>query len=258
MNFSVENLEFYLLILVRISTFIFVAPFFSLSSVPRKIKIGIAVCISILVFQTLEYRMIVYDGVIGYAGLILKEAIVGLLIGYFANICSSILTFSGHIIDMEIGFSMVQLLDPVSKVQATITGNFYSYLVMLMMLISNLHHYLIITLVDSFKIVPITTAHIPTNLYVVMLKFLADFFIIGFRIVLPIFASILLLNSVLAILAKVAPQMNMFVIGMQLKVYVGLFILLLVIGLLPYVSDFIMDEVRVMVELILKSIKQEL
>lgn len=254
MKFSVEHLEIYLLILVRISAFVFAAPFFSLSSIPRKVKVGISVFIAILVFQTLAYQNVTYNGEIGYAGLILKEVIVGLLIGYFANICSSILTFSGHMIDMEIGFSMVQLFDPVAKVQATITGNFYSYLVMLMMLVSNLHHYLLLAIIDSFNIIPIASANIPPNLYLVMLKFLADFFIIGFRIVLPVFASILLLNSVLAILAKVAPQMNMFVIGMQLKVYMGLFIIFLIIGLLPSVSDFIMDEVKIMVELIIKNI----
>ena len=75
-----------------------------------------------------------------------------------------------------------------------------------------------------------------------MLDFLKDFFILGFRIILPMFATILIINIVLGILAKVAPQMNMFVIGLQLKVLVGLTVLIFMIGMLPYVTDFILEE----------------
>ena len=75
-----------------------------------------------------------------------------------------------------------------------------------------------------------------------MLKFITDYFIIGFRIVLPVFAAILVVNTILAILAKIAPQMNMFVIGMQLKIFVGLFVMILIIEMVPSVADFIFNE----------------
>jgi flagellar biosynthetic protein FliR len=69
-----------------------------------------------------------------------------------------------------------------------------------------------------------------------------NYFIIGFRIVLPIFAAMLIVNTILAILAKVAPQMNMFVIGFQLKIMTGLLILFLLTKFLPTVSGFIFNE----------------
>ena len=75
-----------------------------------------------------------------------------------------------------------------------------------------------------------------------MVRYMTDYFIIGFRIVLPIFAAILLVNTILAILAKIAPEMNMFVIGMQMKVLVGLFVMTIVIELVPSVADFIFNE----------------
>ena len=70
---------------------------------------------------------------------------------------------------------------------------------------------------------------------------------IGFRIALPVFATILLVNSILGILAKIAPQMNMFVIGLQLKVLAGLIILLAMAGMLPVISDFIFDQIKKMI-----------
>ena len=79
-------------------------------------------------------------------------------------------------------------------------------------------------------------------MYQLMVRYMTDYFIIGFRIVLPIFAAILLVNTILAILAKIAPEMNMFVIGMQMKVLVGLFVMTIVIELVPSVADFIFNE----------------
>lgn len=253
MTFTLQNLEYFFLILVRISAFIFIAPFFGMTNTPGKLKVGLSVFIAILIFQTIDYKALEYNSLVEYAGIVIKEAIVGLVIGYFANICSSILNFAGHMIDVDIGFSMVQILDPVTNVQSTITGNFYSYLVMLMLIVTNFHHYLIRALVDAFTIIPVGGANFRPSLYQAMFQFFTDYLVIGFRIILPIFAAMLLLNAVLAILAKVAPQMNMFVIGMQLKVFVGLFILFLIVGFLPSVTEFIFDEMKKMVELAINS-----
>lgn len=75
-----------------------------------------------------------------------------------------------------------------------------------------------------------------------MLQFVTDFCVIGFRIALPVFAALMIVNAVLAILAKVAPQMNMFVIGIQLKVLIGLVVLVVITAQLDSIADFIFDQ----------------
>lgn len=248
MTFSIQNLEIFLLILVRITAFIYVAPFFSLRNVPQKVKVGFSLFLAIILFNTVPNNTLTYDGVIGFAGLIIEEALVGVIIGFFTNISYYIISFSGQFIDNQVGFSMVNELDPVSLIQTTITANFYSYLVMLMMLITNLHHYIILALADTFTILPIGSANINPNLYILMAKFMEDYFIIGFRIVLPVFAATLIVSSVLGILAKAAPQMNMFVIGIQLKIIVGLLVLIVLTTFIPNVSNFIFDEMIYMMK----------
>jgi flagellar biosynthetic protein FliR len=247
MTFTVHDFEVFLLILVRITAFVYAAPFFSLRDIPQKVKVGFSLFFTLILFQIIPGQ-IQYDGVIGFATLIISELMVGLIVGFFANISYYILTFAGSIMDMEIGFSMVNQFDPVSNIQTTITSNFYMYLVMLIMLVTNMHYYLIQAIVDTFKMVPLGTAKISPDLYLLMLKFIKDYFIIGFRIVLPIFAGMLIVNSILAILAKIAPQLNMFVIGMQLKILIGLFILFLMVGFIPTVSGFIFDEMISMIK----------
>ncbi len=253
MTFTVHDFEVFLLILVRITAFVYVAPFFSLRNVPQKVKVGFSLFFSLILFQIVPGQ-IQYSGVIGFATLIISELMVGLIVGFFTNVSYYILSFAGSMMDMEIGFSMVNELDPVSNIQTTITSNYYSYIVMLMMLVTNLHHYLIQAVADTFKVIPLGTAKFRPDLYLLMLQFIKEYFIIGFRIVLPVFAGILIVNSILAILAKIAPQLNMFVIGLQLKVFVGLLILFLLVGFTSTVSEFIFDEMITMMKLAVEAL----
>lgn len=255
MTFEIRDIETFLLILVRITAFIFAAPFFSLRNVPQRVKVGFSLFFSIIIFQTIPLTTLNYQGVIGFAGLIISEAMVGLIIGFFANVSYYILSFAGQMMDMEMGFSMVNEFDPVSNFQTTITSNYYSYLIMLMMLVTNLHHYIITAIVDTYKVIPIGEANFKPAMYVLMLQFIKDYFIIGFRIVLPVFAAILVVNAILAILAKVAPQLNMFVIGLQLKVFVGLIILFLLTGFIPSISNLIFEEMIKMMRLGIEALR---
>ncbi len=242
MTFTLENFEAFLLILVRITGFVFTAPFFSLRNVPNRVKIGLAIFMTAILFYTVPFTSPEYESVIDYSIIIIKEALAGAIMGFFANIAYQILSFAGQMIDTEIGFSMINEIDPTSQVQTTITANLYGYMVLLMMFITNLHHYFIRAIIDSFQIIGLGEVIINTNIYKLMITFITDYFIIGFRIVLPVFAAILVVNTILAILVKIAPQMNMFVIGMQLKIFVGLFVMILIIDMVPSVADFIFNE----------------
>jgi flagellar biosynthetic protein FliR len=252
MTFTIENFELYLLILVRITGFIYTAPFFSLKNVPFRVKTGLAIFLAGILFYTVPYTTPDYDTVIAFAILIVKEALAGAIMGLFANIAYYILAFSGGLIDMEIGFSMVNEIDPTTNIQTTITANLYGYLIILIMIITNMHHFFLRALIDSFQVIELGRASFDTSLYKLMLQFIIDYFIIGFRIVLPIFAAILIVNTILAIITKIAPQMNMFVIGMQLKIFVGLIVLTMIMQLAVSVADKIFNEMK---ELLMQAIQ---
>lgn len=242
MSFSLEYFDVFFLILVRISAFIYTAPFFSVKGVPIRVKTGFSIFLTFIIFFSKPFDMPNYTNVITFSIIIVLEAIAGALMGLFANIAYYILSFAGRIIDMEIGFSMVNQLDPISMIQTSITSNLYGYLVMLMMMVTYLHHYFILGIIDSFEIINIGKVTLNPNIYKLGISFITDYFIIGFRIVLPIFAAILIVNTLLGILIKIAPQMNMFVIGLQVKILVGLIVLLIIISMIPAVSDFIFNK----------------
>lgn len=247
-TFSLVDFEILILILVRISCFVFVVPFYGTKNVPAQAKIGLSLVVSILIFGSVDQSAVTYTGVFGYAVIVLREGITGLLMGLAANICNSIILFAGNIIDMDIGLSMAQEFDPMTNSQVTITGNLYQYFVLLLLVATDMHHYLLRALVDSYEVIPVNAQVFDWNsLAGSMVQYMTDMFVIAFRIVLPVFACIMILNCILGIMAKVAPQMNMFAVGMQMKVLVGLTVLFLTVTLLPGIADFIFTEMKRMI-----------
>lgn len=247
-SFSLYDLEYFLLILCRVASFVFVVPFFGMQGTPpNRVKITFSIFTAMLLYQVLTpaENMVSYNSVFGYTLIVAKETITGLLLGLGANMCMTIINFAGHIADMETGLSMVNLMDPTTNQNVTITGVIYQYTFLLVFIASGMYRYLLGALADSFQLIPVNGAVFHADsLLNSMVRFMTDYILIGFRIILPIFCVILLLNAVLGVLAKVAPQMNMFAVGMQLKVIVGLSILFLSIGMLGNVSDFVFDEIK--------------
>ena len=250
LSFSIHDLEYFLLILTRVSCFVYIAPFFSMANTPARVRIGLSVAISVLLYEEITpSQAVICESLMEYAVVVMKEAVTGLLIGFSANICTSIVSFAGTIADMETGMSMATLMDPTTKESTSITGVLYQYVFMMLFLVTGMHRYLLGALADTFVLIPINGAVIHTDrLLGKIITFMSDYILIGFRIVLPIFCIILLLNAILGVMAKVSPQMNMFSVGIQLKVLTGLTALFLTVGMLPDAADFIMQEMKNMVE----------
>lgn len=250
---SQQDVELFFLVLVRVASFLSIAPFFRESGFPVRVKLGLAICLAYIIYLLLPPQTLPYDTTLGYATLVVKESIVGLLVGFASYICSTIVMFSGRIIDMDIGLSMANLYDPTTREQITLTGGFYQKLIMILFVLSGMHLYLVGAIVDTFTLIPVGGLKFNLLLYSSFVGFLTDYFIIGFRIVLPIFAVTLIVNCAMGIMTKVAPQIHMFSIGMQIKILAGLFVIFMTIILMPNIADFLYDEMKLMIVEVIKG-----
>ena len=248
-TFSYGDLEVYLLIVVRIMSFIFVCPFFGGRQTPNMVKIGYGLLLSILLYGAVPFYPPDYNTVAGYTVIVLKEAMVGLLIGLAVTLCQQITAFAGSVVDMQIGLSMVSMMDPATDQQVTITGSLYSQYLTIALIITGMYQYILRALVDSFTLIPINGAVIHADRMVnVMLAFMKNYIVIGFRICLPIFIITFVTNVVLGVLAKVSPQMNMFSVGIQIKIVVGLVIMFITVTMLSDASNFIYINMKEMIQ----------
>lgn len=252
---SQQDIEYFILILVRITSFVFLAPFFGMTNTPTQTKLGLSVFLTLIMYNVLPEMTVEYTSLLEYSAIVVKEAAAGLLIGFSAYICSNIILFAGRMIDMDMGLAMASMFDPTAMQMSTITGSLYNNLIMLLMLVSDMHVFLLSAIKDSFTLISIGNMKINASMYETMIGFLTNYFVIGFRIVLPIFVAILILNCALGIMTKIAPQIHMFSIGIQIKVIGGLIILFLIVPLLPTVASFIFRVMQEMVILVMKGMQ---
>ena len=112
---ALGQFELFVLILIRLASFVYAAPFFNTANVPRKFKVGFAIALSVIVYAIHPDMSVEYDNMIDYCIIALQEVIVGVILGAASFFCVQIIQFSGKIIDMDIGISMAQLYDPTTR-----------------------------------------------------------------------------------------------------------------------------------------------
>ncbi len=219
------------------------------------LKIGLAMAISTIVFTSGNVTEVVYvNSIMGYFMLILKEFFVGAIISYIVFFVFNSVYFTGHMTDQQIGYSMANVFDPMTNNQVPITGNLYYFSLCALFIINRGHHMVITAIFYSYKSLPIGKSYILGNsgLFFGIINIMVEFFKIGFLFALPIIGVILTMDVVLGVLVRAVPKMNVFVVGMPLKVIAGLATLWVIV---PIFSEIYYRIYNLVSELILNSIK---
>lgn len=249
-----NNVELFLLVFVRMTGLFVTAPIFGRKNVPVYFKIGFAFITAILMANVIKVGdNIATDSFLLYALYIIKEFIVGIVIGYVAYAVFTSIYIAGQIIDMQIGFGMVNVFDPISNIQVPITANLYFMLAMIIFLVTNGHHMLIKALFQSFQLVPLGSAAIGPKMLDNIIEVFQQIFSIGFKIAGPIVAAVIVTDVVLGIISKTIPQMNVFVLGMPLKILIGIVIIIITIPAFIYVVAMLTDNMNIEIFKFLKD-----
>lgn len=237
--------QIFLLVMIRTSGIFIFSPFFSSQNIPNTMKVGLTFSISLLITSILPVVPALENTTLVI--MIFQELMVGIIIGFISYSFFSAFYVMGQIIDMNIGFGMVNVVDPLNKIQVPIMGNFYYILAFLMLLSTNGHHIIISALVDSYNYIPIGSFKYTEVTMNLLVDTLVKSFEMGFKLSFPIVATIFLTDIVLGIMSKTIPQMNVFVVGMPLKAMLGLLIVLISMpifyGAINGIFNFIINDI---------------
>lgn len=224
------------------------APFYGDSSIPSRFKVGLSLALSYMVFLLTPHTELVYDTVMGYAALVIMEASVGLLTGLVSTVCMQVASMAGRLVDMEMGLSAASTMDPTYNDNVTVSGLIYRYAFTLLFITSGMYQYIIKAFLQTYELIPVGNVHFALDkILSSLITFMGQYFLIGFQIAMPVFAVITVMNAVLGVLAKVAPQMNLFAVGMQLKILVGLGVMYVSIWLIPTAADSMFTQMKKMI-----------
>ena len=217
---------FFLLIFVRISGIFMMMPIFSSHNISGRVKAGFALIVTYILFPIVfNNTVVIPEHFLPFLFLVVGELIVGLILGFVSSLIFSAIQMAGQLLDMQIGFGIINMIDPLSGQQAPLIGNFKYILALLVFLATNGHHVLLAALFASFKIIPVTGIVVNVAITKFIVDLVGGLFILALKISLPVIVALLLTDVALGILARTMPQMNIFVVGVPGKIIIGIFVL---------------------------------
>jgi len=232
-----------LLVMVRVSAFFIFLPVLSTMTIPMQARLAAAFVITLTIFSTGMITQATYvDTTAGLVMLMIHEFMTGALMGFVLFFIFNVLLLAGHLIDFSMGFAMVNVMDPIQQIQVPVVGNIMLLSMSALLVVTGGLTQLLYVFMRSYTLVPIGTAVIIDNrelAFFIVVQFVG-FVMLATTIAMPIVAAMLIINVCLGIMVKAVPQMNVFVIGMPLKVLVGLILIFIV--MVPS-FDFIYDRV---------------
>lgn len=238
-----EGIDVFLLVFVRMTGLFVIAPIFGRRNIPNYLKIGLALVISVLLVNAVPMpKLEGYSNIWAYGLLVAKEFLVGITIGFVSYLVLTGIYVAGQLIDTQIGFGMVSVFDPMSNIQVPVTANLYFMISMLVFLMVNGHHMVIRALVESYRYIPVGGAVFQSAMMNDIIRVFSQVFVTGFKIAAPVTAAILVVDVALGVISKAVPQINVFVLGMPLKIAIGIIVMIITIPVFISFVDVLRDD----------------
>jgi len=179
-----------------------------------------------------------------YFILLLTEILTGIAMALVVQFFFAAVQLAGQIIDTQMGFGIMNVVDPLSGMQIPMIGNFKYVLAILVFLNIDGHHYFIQALFDSYEFIPIGhSIFFNPDFIHSYIGYFGNIFIIGCKFSMPVLGSLLIADLVLGIMARTVPQMNIFMVGMPAKIIIGFFIILITVPLYIILLNVSFDDV---------------
>lgn len=230
------------LIFIRILGLFAAAPVFKSTVINAKVKVMLALILAMLMTNVFaEKQPVIEFHIFSITAYALKEFFFGVLIGFSANMVFFAARFAGGLIDMEMGYNTAVLFDP-SSLTPTLIGEVKDLIALMLFFFINGHHHLIEALYISFEIVPITKFVMTSVTIQLLVKMVVTVFILAIKFASPVLVALFCTNFTLALLARVAPQTNIFVLSFQAKIVVGLGMLLVSVPMFVYIIKWALKE----------------
>jgi len=242
--------DYFVLLLLRVGGLVLASPIFGRINIPQIAKIGFVLAISYLFFTIFpQTNVLEYSTLIGFVLICAGELLLGIALAFVTNLFFSLTAFTaGQLIDMQIGFGIVNVYDAQNNTQIPMMGNYLNLMLLIMFFAVNGHRMLIEMVYLTIERMPIGTLVISPNLGLVALEIFMRAFLLGVMMALPILASGLTLEIAFGAMMRAVPQIHMFVVGIPLKMIVGLMVFAVTLPVFVGFSNRVFDELFVGIE----------
>ncbi|MDM5316515.1 flagellar biosynthetic protein FliR [Fictibacillus sp. b24] len=235
----------FLLILTRVSAFFLTIPVFSNKNLPVVHKIGLSLFLSWIVLYAINPDPVSINGL--FLLLIIKEAMIGLSIGFVAAIVFYAIQVAGGFIDLQMGFAIANVFDPQTGIQTPLMGRYLYTFAILFLLATDAHHMLLDGIFYSYKFLPLNSAIANFGnggMTRFVISVFSGMFLVALQMAIPIVGTLFLADLALGIVARTVPQMNIFVIGLPVKILIALVLFLVIMPAFFVSVQLLVDQMR--------------
>ena len=227
-------LNLYFWPLLRILALISTAPILSERAIPKRVKLGLGLMITVVIAPSIPAVDVPIFSV-GALWQAMQQILIGIALGFTMQFAFAAVRTAGELIGLQMGLSFATFFDPGSRLNMPVLARLIDMLVMLLFLTFNGHLWLISLLVDTFHTLPIGGNPVNSNAFLALARAGSLIFLNGLMLALPVMTLLLTLNLALGLLNRMAPQLSVFVIGFPLTLTVGIS---LMAALMPLIAPF--------------------
>jgi flagellar biosynthesis protein FliR len=228
-----QRVDLFVLVFTRMIGLFVTSPIWSNPYVPVQLRVALALVLGLLVLPLVGTPELP-SRIIELAPLVVKELLVGLIIGFIATVIFAAIHLAGELLDIDMGLSLMNVLDPLTGAQVPLVGNFKYLLALLVFLAIGGHHTLLIGVVQSYLVIPVGGVTVGPAVTEAMMDIASGVFLAALRIAAPVMGALLLTTVALGVVNRAVPQMNVFIVGLPVKLGVGVF--MLAVGIPLYVG----------------------
>ncbi|MFQ5449140.1 MAG: flagellar biosynthetic protein FliR [Nitrospinaceae bacterium] len=241
LNLNLADFETFLFVFSRVGAIIMFAPILGSTQVPARLKIGLVLVFSILIYPMVRAQPLPHPkGLFELAVFISSDVIIGLAIAFTIRLLFTAVQVAGTVVDFQMGFGVVNVIDPQTQTQVSITAQFQNILAVLIFLATDAHHVLIRAVVESFQLINPNQLDFSNVTPEFILRIFSGMFVTAVKIAAPIMAILFFLSVGLGLVARTVPQMNVFIVGFPLQIGVGLVMIALS---LPFFAIIIQSRI---------------
>ena len=218
-----QGLAVFLLVLVRASAIFLVAPVLGNSTTPARIKVGLSLLLALIFTPMLMNKPLPVDVMTlpGMLAAVFHELVLGFLIGFLAQLIFVAMEFAGQVVGIQMGLSMATMFDPTTHAQVAVTSQFYLLVGVLTFMLLDGHHWVLLALDRSYTTIPLGTFALNAKALFTVLNASNELFWVALTLMAPVLGVLALTEVAMAIVARIMPQMNIFVASFPVKIWLG-------------------------------------
>jgi len=217
-----DSFTSFILVAIRVSAILFSAPFFGSNAIKPQIKVVLSIIVGMVIFPSVEVVSLGGIHEILLALLIAKEILIGVCIGILSHFLFVGAQLGGQVAGLQMGFGIVNVMDPQTNTQLSIIASFLNIAMLILFLAVGGHYLVLGAIAESFRFIPLGGGNIDPLAFNYLAKLFSFVFLTAVKIMAPVLITLLIFSSILGVIGKLVPQMNLLIVGFPVKIAIGL------------------------------------